>query len=451
MSRKFYALIAGTMALLATTIPASAAEKWAVIVGINDYGNNIPHLKFAVADAKRIYGLMTKSTPEDHVVLLTTDGVTTAPTGQNIVQTVSKLAKRAKADDEFWFCFSGHGEDQNGAHYLLPADANVSNLKASAINLKDLRDSLTVSCAAKRKILVVDACHSGWDDLDVGQRGVGTGHATVWASCGAKESSWEIPELGEGVFTWFFLKRQEEIAPNSLTIPNEDDASIINTHVATYIKRNKKPFTQTPQVIGKLPNAGLVQVDPPVDNGNGGHNADLPEPPGDVVAREPLGPVILVDLPEERTQLNGNTIKSKITESALRAALLKQNFPLVDRAGAAQLANMLDRKTAATKAKKLGAAYLIRGKAETSASQMQVTRDFINVQATITAELIDEAGNVLADIVIGGTDDDPVVGTDITEGAAAKVALVQAAQKLTEAITPKLQAIVAKHGGAPSQ
>lgn len=424
-------IFCGLLALATGGLPARAGEKWAVIVGVNDYGENIPHLRFAAADAKRLYALMTKCTAPDHVILLTS-GAGPAPTCANIKGSLASLAGRAKPGDEFWFCFSGHGEVQNGTPYLLPSDASVSNYKGTAINLKEVRDGLTHRCAAGRKILMVDACHSGWNELDAG-RSAGANDAVLWASCGARESSWEIPELGEGVFTWFFLKRQGEIAPNRLSVPSQDDAGMVNTHVETYIRRNKKPFTQTPQVIGALPVAGAIPWGA----------SSLPDTPAGLVAREPLGPVLLVDLPDARTQLNGATIKSEIAQSALRQALLRANFPLIDRPAAQHLRNMLDRKTAAAGAKKLGAAYLIRGHAETQATRLSITKDFVNVQAMVTAELIDESGSVLAQVVVGGAEDDPVAGSDITETGAAKMALTDAVQKLTAALLPKLRTALA--------
>lgn len=430
MSYRRFWTVAGVLFFLGAMLPVHAGEKWAVIVGVNDYGENIPHLRYAVADAKRLYSVVSKCTPADHVILLASDSAGPAPTGANIVQSVARLAKRAKLDDEFWFCFSGHGEDQNGVHYLLPSDALVSDYKSTAIDLKALRDSLTLTCAARHKILVVDACHSGWDDLAEGSRGVGSGVATVWASCSARESSWEIPDLGEGVFTWFFLKKQQEIAPNMLTIPNQDDAKTINTHVETYILRNKKPFTQTPQVIGILPGGGLIPTTGAVV---------IPDPPGVPAARIPLGPAILLDLSEERTQLSGKVIKSNLMQSLLRTALVQRNFPLVDPASAARLKTLLKRESTAASAKKLGARYLIRGHAESEATKMQITGNFITVQATVTAELIDEQGNVLAQTVVGSTQDEPVAGTDITETGAAKMAFEEAASKLTAVLLPKLR------------
>lgn len=435
MPWKLLGILAGLLLLLGGS-PARAGETWAVIVGINDYGSSIPHLRFAADDANRLYALMTKTTPADHVVLLTTGGQ--SPTGVNITQSVARLAKRAKPDDEFWFFFSGHGEDQDRVHYLLPSDVQISNYKRTAINLKELRDSLTLACAARHKILVVDACHSGWDDLSGEQKGLPSNTATVWASCGAKESSWEIPELGEGVFTWFFLQKQQQVNPNALRIPNQEDAAFVNTRVSTYIRRNKQPFTQTPQVIGTLPSGSLIERDTPPGT------PPASPPPGALVARSPLGPALLVDMKDVRTQLNGTVVTSGIAQASLRAALLSHNFPLVDSQAARQLATLLNRRQAGAATKKLGARFLIRGRATTSATKLGITRDFITVQATVTAEVIDETGNVLCQIVVGGTQDDPVAGTDITEGGASKMALQNAMQKLTELLLPKLRAILAQ-------
>lgn len=81
-----------------------AGQRWAVVVGVNDYGGNTVSLHYAEKDAQRFRDLVLRDTPANHVRFLTTAGSDEdKPTGANIVGAVRQLMGKAGPDDAFWF------------------------------------------------------------------------------------------------------------------------------------------------------------------------------------------------------------------------------------------------------------------------------------------------------------------------------------------------------------
>ena len=433
-------------ALLLGSAPCRAGDAWAVIVGINDYGDSARNLTCAENDAKRFDALMTKYTPASHVRLLTTDAGAPdgRPTGANVAAALQALSKKAGPDNSFWFFFSGHGEDKDGAHYLLPSDFKLEDLAHSALDLKQVRALLATGCRAGRKVMIVDACHSGLDDAASYGETAATNQSLplLLTACRADQYAYELKSLKEGVYSYYLLQQLENSAgARGLTVPDESLTDAVGSAVATCVRRANKPTPQTPRVFGTPPTGGLlasaVVLDPPQAD------ADAME------ARPPLGPGVVIDLPDARTLLDGQTVPSDFVESALRRKLLEESFPLVDPKAARQLDALKDRQQAAQKARQLGAKFLVRGRAETSSAKLEIAAGFITVQATITAELVDDSGRVLAQFVVPGGAEDTIAASRVTEVGAAKIALGEAEQELADQLLPKLRQALKDAGAAP--
>ena len=90
------------------------AEKYALLVDINNYPNDISPLRYCVADVEAFRQALVNVAgfKEDKIFLMTGH---LEPTNINVVMRLDILASRIKADDTFVFYFSGHGiarEDQ---------------------------------------------------------------------------------------------------------------------------------------------------------------------------------------------------------------------------------------------------------------------------------------------------------------------------------------------------
>jgi hypothetical protein len=190
---------------------------YALIVGIAHYQHLRP-LSKTVVDADDFQNLLlTNGFPRDNVILIPEGKATRA----NISDRFNHLAKVVASSDTMIFFFSGHGLQRVGGfergEYLCPVDAHPDNLVNTAISDDNLTEALN-SIKASKKIIFLDACHSGGvgrtKDADIGdgfseeaykKLSAGQGTAII-ASCKPGEYSYEVGTMRNGVFTTYLLE-----------------------------------------------------------------------------------------------------------------------------------------------------------------------------------------------------------------------------------------------------
>jgi len=200
---------------------------WAVVVGINDYAHTRP-LRYAVNDALAFHRHLTEHVgiPDENILLL-------LDREANLTRLRSALGThlktRAGEDDMVIIYFAGHGAterdvmspDGDGLEkYLLPQDADLKDLYASALPMREVRHVFN-RIRSERLVFIADACYSGASGgRTVGMSGglraslsedfldriaSGKGRVILSAS-GANEVSEEDEKIGHGVFTFHLLK-----------------------------------------------------------------------------------------------------------------------------------------------------------------------------------------------------------------------------------------------------
>ena len=200
------------------------ARRWAVLIGVDKYEDEtgIGSLKYCAADMKLLYRVLTGPNggfEPENVLLMTRDAEEPAhtPTYSHIVTMVPRWLQDARPEDDVLIAFSGHGVTEKSEAYLLPSSAMRGNLRLTAIPLRLIRDWMD-ACRAERKILIVDACHSGagkaaraMDNVFKSDLDRGKGFVKL-ASCGPKQKSNEDAKLqsavgkGHGVFTYYLAE-----------------------------------------------------------------------------------------------------------------------------------------------------------------------------------------------------------------------------------------------------
>lgn len=217
-------------------------RNYALVIGINRYVSSIegvPQLKYAVNDAKAV---RTALEQQNYDVIPITD---TVARRENIITELVNLAYTTKETDSVLIYFAGHGvRHKIGARehsYWLTYDTTLPRLEVEGLRLTHLLDYVN-DIPARRKILILDHCHSGDVEfrnvaLNAGARGVESSlavarnlfseslfseqiqnHTEGLVVIGAAtDNAYEFPDLGHGIFTHVLLQ--------ALTTPKADSDS----------------------------------------------------------------------------------------------------------------------------------------------------------------------------------------------------------------------------------
>ncbi len=199
---------------------------WAVVIGINNY-QNVRHLKYATKDAKAFYNYLVKTLriPQENVSLLLNNQAHLYKI-RSVLGT--HLKRKAGIDDMVMIFFAGHGATEEDSmspdgdgleKYILPYDADLKNLYASALPMSEI-SKIFSRIYSERLIFIADACYSGASggrtigingkrsnisDAFIDRISSGKGRVIITAS-GANEVSAEYDELKHGVFTYYMLE-----------------------------------------------------------------------------------------------------------------------------------------------------------------------------------------------------------------------------------------------------
>jgi WD40 repeat protein/uncharacterized caspase-like protein len=204
----------------------SPAKLWILLVGVNEYEDrqHLASLQYSALDCQGLGEALKEATASftNKEVIIHHDFVSQRPQLESVQQSIQHIIKSAKKDDTILFYFSGHGilETKTQQVVLCLANTNTQKLLATGLPLNDLLKKLS-NCAASQQLVWLDACHSGGMTLrgtvslnDPSSQLVETlRHKAAESqgfyallSCDQTQQSWEFPELGHGVFTYYLMR-----------------------------------------------------------------------------------------------------------------------------------------------------------------------------------------------------------------------------------------------------
>jgi uncharacterized caspase-like protein len=217
------------------------AQKWALVVGINQFKDaRAPKLRFAAKDSADFVHYLTDPKggrfQAAHVKCLTNDQATI----QSVKEGLGWLRVNVKPSDLVVVYLSSHGSerdsDPNGVSYVILNDTDLSSpekLYATSLQMIDLVQTLNREIKARRVVLFLDTCYSGDASHGIGgskrvlvgsgsapppaaapssqsfspaleNLKTGVGRAVITASS-ADEVSWEDETHQNGYFTHYLL------------------------------------------------------------------------------------------------------------------------------------------------------------------------------------------------------------------------------------------------------
>ncbi len=224
-----------------TNQPTQIAKLWILLVGVNQYEDvELPSLQYSALDCQGLGEALTEATDITREITLHHDFADSKPVLKTVAASLQRIASSAQSKDTILFYFSGHGilDASTQQVYLCLGDTQKKHLATTALPLNAIL-RLLGQCKASQQLVWLDACHSG------GMTFRGTSRISLpnpsnqlvqvlrqkaqkskgfygLLSCDKNQQSWEFPELGHGVFTYYLMRGLRGEAADSQGIIDAD-------------------------------------------------------------------------------------------------------------------------------------------------------------------------------------------------------------------------------------
>ncbi|MDJ0651176.1 MAG: caspase domain-containing protein, partial [Xenococcaceae cyanobacterium MO_188.B19] len=225
-----------------TTQPTEIIAKfWILLVGVNQYEDaELPSLQYSALDCQGLGEALTEATNITREITLHHDFAANKPTLNTVRESLKRIISSAQSRDTILFYFSGHGilDSETQQVYLCLGDTQKTDLPTTGLALNDVL-RLLKNCQASQQLVWLDACHSGGMTLR-GTSKISLPNPTTQLvqvlrqkarqskgfygllSCDETQQSWEFPELGHGVFTYYLMRGLAGEAADSQGIIDAD-------------------------------------------------------------------------------------------------------------------------------------------------------------------------------------------------------------------------------------
>lgn len=218
----------GNTMLAASALPAESGideapeaatpgdKAWAVIIGVENYREDLVPATHAEADAQAFaaYAEKTLGVPPTHIKVLLGERAGKADIASALQEWLPRNA--VAPGGRVYVFFSGHGapDPESGDAYLVPYDADPAYLKTRGYALKDLYASLG-KLQGQQSLVVLDACFSGSGERSVLAAGTrplvpvqepaAVGGVASLAAASAKQTTGASGSSAHGLFTHYVL------------------------------------------------------------------------------------------------------------------------------------------------------------------------------------------------------------------------------------------------------
>ncbi|MFL5728958.1 MAG: caspase family protein [Cytophagaceae bacterium] len=249
-------------------------DLYLVIFGSSEFERKEMNLTYAAKDGKDIVNLLSKSNLYNQIHV---DSFYNQHVSTEVLSSVKARLMKSRPDDAVVLFFAGHGLlDKNLDYFLSSYKVDFNNPSGKGIPYEKMEDLLD-SIPSRKKLLMIDACHSGEMDKedvkliqeskketgevifrsspDTGVKYIGlensfelmkmlfsdlrrSNGATVISSAGGVEYAMEGSQWKNGVFTFCFLKglKDQEADLNK-------DGMILLSEIQEYLQKNVSELT----------------------------------------------------------------------------------------------------------------------------------------------------------------------------------------------------------------
>jgi len=227
-------------------------------IGVSRYENPEYNLGVADKDALSMTKMFQSQKGKIYKDVISKTLINEKASSGNILDALDWIDKEVTSKDVAIIFIAGHGvNDEKGNYYFLSTDANLENLRRSAVKWSEIQD--TIQNLPSKVILLADTCHSG--DITGSRRDItsavksiinsGSGSIIMTATTGSGYS-YEQKDWGHGAFTLSFLDGLEKAKADydkdgTITIKEID--LYVTSRVKEMTKGKQKPTTIIPNSV----------------------------------------------------------------------------------------------------------------------------------------------------------------------------------------------------------
>jgi WD40 repeat protein len=169
MNEKGVESLKGKMTLAYNPEKLVLPDLYIIVMSVSDYKDNRFNLQYSVKDGRDIAGLFNSINISSGKERFSHINIDTLFNKRAVKENFFKLRKKlfqTKPDDQIVLYVSGHGLlDSKLDFYFATWDIDFSNPETRGISFSDL-ESLLDSIPARKKLMMMDACHSGEIDKE---------------------------------------------------------------------------------------------------------------------------------------------------------------------------------------------------------------------------------------------------------------------------------------------
>ncbi len=216
-------------------------NSFAIIVGVENYRDEIQPALYSTNDAMNIESLFSKTLniPQKNIKLLLNNR---ASKTDILIALSDWLAKKETKGGNVFFYFSGHGSPKvdSGDAYILPYDANPTYLKSAGISVEEIQ-SLLKRTYSKNTYIILDSCFSGNGGRSILAKGtrplvpvkaLEANDAILFSASDTNQTTGIHGEQENGLFTYYFIRGLSGEADEN------KDASVSIPELKTFVYEN---------------------------------------------------------------------------------------------------------------------------------------------------------------------------------------------------------------------
>ncbi len=236
-------------------------QRYAILISCEEY-KNYNNIRFCHSDAILMEQTLVNYCDYEEKnlinIMLYPDSDEDSP--KKILENIQQVIDKSNEGDTILFYFAGHGLLDGDDAYLVLSNSCSSNIKDTALSIKELNQVLSKNNRANFRIF--DACHSGIDTRGVVTNSFndlvsGEGWITL-ASCSEKEESYPDPKLEQGIFTYCLTESIKEFKKGDFVFAEDLKVKICDKMFEWCMENYK---TQTPTMNASVSgNMSIAQI-----------------------------------------------------------------------------------------------------------------------------------------------------------------------------------------------